>query len=134
MNALVGYHLPCHQRALLKDQSTTEIPAMKLLELIPGMQVQLLDKGCSGMAGTYGLKRRNYRRSLRIGVQLIQGMREPQLIAGTTECSSCKIQMEQGTFKATLHPIKILARAYGLMPNELECIFNRRSEELVVSK
>ena len=134
MNALVGYHLPCHQRAILKDESKAEIPAVKLLQLIPGMQVEILNKGCSGMAGTYGLKRRNYRRSLRIGVQLIQAMREPQLIAGTTECSSCKIQMEQGTYKATLHPIKILARAYGLMPNELESIFNRRSEELVVSK
>ena len=134
MNALVGYHLPCHQRAILKDENKTDVPAVKLLQLIPGMQVEGLDKGGSGMAGTYGLKRRNYRRSLRIGVQLIQAMREPQLIAGTTECSSCKIQMEQGTYKATLHPVKIMARAYGLMPNQLEDIFNRRSEELVVSK
>jgi hypothetical protein len=60
-------------------------------------------------------------------------MRQPQLIAGSTECSSCKIQMEQGTYKATLHPIKILARAYGLMPSDLEDLFNRRSEELVVT-
>ncbi len=132
MNALVGYHLPCHQRAILKS-GETDIPAVKLLQLIPGMQVEVLQKGCSGMAGTFGLKRRNYRRSLRIGVHLIQAMRQPQLIAGSTECSSCKIQMEQGTYKATLHPIKILARAYGLMPSDLEDLFNRRSEELVVT-
>jgi anaerobic glycerol-3-phosphate dehydrogenase C subunit len=132
MNALVGYHLPCHQRAILKS-GDTDIPAVKLLQLIPGMQVEILQKGCSGMAGTFGLKRRNYRRSLRIGVHLIQAMRQPQLIAGSTECSSCKIQMEQGTYKATLHPIKILARAYGLMPSDLDDLFNRRSEELVVT-
>ena len=133
LNALVGYHLPCHQRTILKSGLESGIPAVKLLQLIPGMQVELLDKGCSGMAGTFGLKRRNYRRSLRIGVHLIQAMRQPQLLAGSTECSSCKIQMEQGTYKATIHPIKILARAYGLMPNELEDLFNRRSEELVVT-
>lgn len=133
LNALVGYHLPCHQRAILKSGLNSDIPAVKLMQLIPGMQVEVLDKGCSGMAGTFGLKRRNYRRSLRIGVHLIQAMRQPQLLAGSTECSSCKIQMEQGTYKATIHPIKILARAYGLMPNELEDLFNRRSEELVVT-
>ena len=133
LNALVGYHLPCHQRAILKSRLESDVPAVKLMQLIPGMQVELLDKGCSGMAGTFGLKRRNYRRSLRIGVHLIQAMRQPQLLAGSTECSSCKIQMEQGTYKATIHPIKILALAYGLMPNELEDLFNRRSEELVVT-
>ncbi len=132
INALVGYHLPCHQRALLKTGSAQDIPAIGLLDLIPGLQVELLDKGCSGMAGTFGLKRRNYRRSLRIGLGLIQSVRQTQIVAGTTECSSCKMQMEQGTFKATVHPIKILALAYGNMP-ELQDLLQRRSEELVVS-
>jgi hypothetical protein len=40
--------------------------------------------------------------------------------------------MEQGTVKPTIHPIKILALAYGLMP-ELESLFDRRSEELMIS-
>ena len=133
LNALVGYHLPCHQRAILDSDLQTDLPAVKLMQLIPGMQVEILNKGCSGMAGTFGLKRRNYRRSLRIGVHLIQAMRQPQLLVGSTECSSCKIQMEQGTYKATVHPIKILALAYGLMQEELEDLFNRRSEELVVT-
>ena len=66
-------------------------------------------------------------------MHLIQAMRQPQLLVGSTECSSCKIQMEQGTYKATVHPIKILALAYGLMQEELEDLFNRRSEELVVT-
>ncbi len=127
INAAIGYHLPCHQRAL-----GDELPAMKLLRLIPGLQVELLDKGCSGMAGTYGIKRKNYLRSLRMGFALINAMRSTDIIAGTTECSTCKIQMEQGTTKPTVHPIKIMALAYGLMP-ELEDLFNRRSGDLVVS-
>ncbi|MFK7769952.1 MAG: anaerobic glycerol-3-phosphate dehydrogenase subunit C [Mariniblastus sp.] len=127
VNAAIGYHLPCHQRAL-----GNEVPAMKLLNLIPGLHVELIEKGCSGMAGTFGIKRKNYMRSLRMGFALINAMRSTDIIAGTTECSTCKIQMEQGTTKPTIHPIKIMAMAYGLMP-ELEDLFNRRSGVLVVS-
>ena len=127
VNASIGYHLPCHQRALGED-----VPAVELLRLIPGLQVEVLEKGCSGMGGTYGIKRRNYVRSLRMGFALINAMRSPDIIAGTTECSTCKMQMEQGTTKPTIHPIKILAMAYGVMP-ELENLFSRRSGELVVS-
>ena len=127
VNAAIGYHLPCHQRALGE-----EVPAIKLLNLIPGLHVELIEKGCSGMAGTFGIKRKNYLRSLRMGFALINAMRSTDIIAGTTECSTCKIQMEQGTTKPTIHPIKIIAMAYGLMP-ELEDLFSRRSGDLVVS-
>lgn len=127
INSSLGYHLPCHQRAL--GEGT---PAIQLLRLIPSLHVELIEKGCSGMAGTFGLKRKNYRRSLRTGFALIDAMRSPSIVAGSTECSTCKIQMEHGTAKPTIHPIKILALGYGLMP-ELENLFERRSEDLVIS-
>lgn len=127
LNYNVGYHLPCHQRAL-----GPAVAGMHLLKLIPGLQVERIEKGCSGMAGTYGLIRENYRRSLRAGLGLINAVRQPHVMAGVTECSTCKIQMEQGTSKPTLHPVKILALAYGLMP-ELDNLFDRRSESLVIS-
>ena len=69
------------------------------------------------MAGAWGLTRQNFRDSVRIGWGLISRMRAGDLTAGVTECSSCKMQMEQGTHVPTLHPIKILALAYGLMPD-----------------
>ena len=127
INASIGYHLPCHQKALGPD-----VPAVRLLMLVPGLQVEMMEKGCSGMAGTWGLKRKNYLRSLKMGLSLINAIRSPTIQAGATECSTCKMQMEQGTTKPTIHPIKILALAYGLMP-ELEDLFNRQSEELVIT-
>ncbi len=127
MNASLGYHLPCHQRALGED-----VPALRLLKLIPGLQVVDVKAGCSGMAGTWGLRSKNYHRSLRMGLSLINAIRSPNIQAGTTECSTCKMQMEQGTTKPTIHPIKILARAYGVLP-ELDDLLQRRSEELVIS-
>jgi Fe-S oxidoreductase len=84
------------------------------------------------MAGTFGLKRDNYRSSLRAGWGVIASLREPGIQAGVTECSACKIQMEQGTSKPTIHPLKILALSYDLMP-ELAALLTTRGEELVVT-
>jgi Fe-S oxidoreductase len=127
INASVGYHLPCHLRAM-----NVGSPGENLLRLIPGLKVRRIEKGCSGMAGLYGLQRANYRASLRSGWGLISALRSPNLQAGTTECSTCKIQMEQGTTKPTLHPVKLLALAYGRMP-ELAAALSARGEELVVT-
>jgi len=66
----------------------------------------------------------------RIWAELLNGDRRLQ--AGATECSACKMQMEQGTQKATIHPIKLLALAYGLMP-EVSELFSAQVEELVVT-
>ncbi|MSR57685.1 MAG: FAD-binding oxidoreductase [Planctomycetaceae bacterium] len=107
----VGYHTPCHLKAL--EGGT---PLEKLMRLIPHLQVHTIDEGCSGMAGAWGLTRENFRDSIRIGWGLISRMRVGDLSIGATECSSCKMQMEQGTSTPTLHPLKLLALSYGLMP------------------
>lgn len=119
----LAYHAPCHMIALGAD-----LPGANLLRLIPGLIVQHIERGCSGMAGLYGLKRQNYRNSLRAGWPLISQLRDGQHHAGTTECSSCRIQMEQSTTKPTVHPLKILALAYGLMP-EVAAMLSERGKE-----
>jgi len=127
INAEIGYHQPCHLRAL-----GVGAPGENLLRLIPGLSVRRIEKGCSGMAGTYGLKRLNYRRSLRAGWPLIAAVRESSWQAGATECCTCKIQMEQGTSKPTIHPLKLIALAYGMMPDAAK-LLTTRGEELIVT-
>jgi Fe-S oxidoreductase len=126
VNAVLGYHAPCHLKAL-----GVGYPGVNLMSLIPGLRVHHIERGCSGMAGTFGLLHKNYRSSLRAGWGLISRLRDPALQAGVTECSACKIQMEQGTTKPTLHPIKLLALSYGLMP-ELAALLTTPGEELLV--
>jgi Fe-S oxidoreductase len=126
INATLAYHTPCHMRAL-----SVGTPGENLLRLIKGLQVFHLEKGCSGMAGTFGLKRENFRMSLRAGWGLISALRDQTFQAGTTECSACKMQMEQGTAKPTIHPLKVLALAYGLMPEIGKQIVGRRDEVYV---
>ncbi|MCA9108691.1 MAG: hypothetical protein KDA52_01985, partial [Planctomycetaceae bacterium] len=48
---------------------------------------------------------------------LMQRMNEPDLQFGITECSSCKLQMQQLTTTPTIHPLKLLALSYGYLPN-----------------
>jgi len=122
----VGYHTPCHVKAL-----EVGVPSVNLLGLIPQLDVRLIEKGCSGAAGLYGFQKKNYRTSLRIGLPLINELRTGGYRIGVTECSTCRIQMEQGAPMATLHPVKLVALAYGLMP-DLQKLIDSPAQELVV--
>ncbi len=122
-----AYHTPCHLKAL-----TNTPPVLDLLKLIPELNVVSIEKGCSGMAGAYGLSKDNFATSIRIGWELISRMRETDVTIGLTECSSCKMQMEQETTTPTLHPLKLLALSYGLMP-ELRHRLKRATKKLIVT-
>jgi FAD/FMN-containing dehydrogenase/Fe-S oxidoreductase len=107
----VGHHVPCHVKAL-----GLGIHGPKLLELIPGLTVHTIDVSCSGMAGTFGLKAKNFTASLEAGKPMLDELGRPRVLFGSTECGSCRMQMEQGSGKRTLHPVQYLALAYGLLP------------------
>jgi FAD/FMN-containing dehydrogenase/Fe-S oxidoreductase len=130
--ARILYHAPCHAR-IGRDKS----PAEHLLRLVPGLTLDTADRGCSGMAGTFGLSRQNYRTSLRVGLGLVSAMRSSGIAAGATECSGCRIQMEQGTSKPTIHPVKLLAKSYGLLggpgPDGLDTLLTGTSGPLTTS-
>ncbi|MBM4074049.1 MAG: oxidase, partial [Planctomycetes bacterium] len=111
LNLTATYHTPCHLKGL--GQST---PLADLCDLIPGFVIQQAKTGCSGMAGTFGISADHFEESLTMGSELIELMRSNQHQLGLTECSSCRMQMEQRTPIPTLHPLKLLALAYGLMP------------------
>jgi FAD/FMN-containing dehydrogenase/Fe-S oxidoreductase len=111
LNITVGHHVPCHLKALGRPPAG---PA--LLSLIPGVKVHTIDVNCSGMAGTFGLKAENYSLSLKAGQAMLAELGRPEIMFGSTECSTCRLQMEDGGRKRTLHPVQYLAFAYGLMP------------------
>jgi FAD/FMN-containing dehydrogenase/Fe-S oxidoreductase len=114
LRAKVGYHQPCHLRAL-----EVGTPGLDLIRSIPELEVDFIDRGCSGMAGTYGLASKNFRTSLRAGRGLLNRLQDDDIEIGSTECGACRMQMEQGITKRTLHPIKLLSLSYGLNPSLL---------------
>lgn len=111
VEASVGHHVPCHLKALGRAPAG---PA--LLGLVPGLRVGTIDVSCSGMAGTYGFRADHYETSLAAGRPMLTELARPRYLFGSTECSACRLQMEDGTRKRTLHPAQYLALAYGLVP------------------
>ncbi|MGL4555304.1 MAG: heterodisulfide reductase-related iron-sulfur binding cluster, partial [Gemmataceae bacterium] len=111
VRANVGHHVPCHLKALGRAPAGPE-----LLKLIPGLRVGTIDVSCSGMAGTFGLREDRYEASLEAGRPMLTELARPAYLFGSTECGACRLQMEDGTGKRTLHPAQYLALAYGLMP------------------
>jgi FAD/FMN-containing dehydrogenase/Fe-S oxidoreductase len=122
----VGHHVPCHLKALGRAPVG---PA--LLSLIPGLRVQTIDVSCSGMAGTFGLKASNHAVSLEAGRPMLEELVRCRASYGSTECSSCRLQMEDACRKRTLHPVQYLALAYGFLP-ELNERLRKPIRKLVV--
>ena len=111
----LAYHAPCHLRALQIGK-----PSVELLRLIPELPIADLDGGCCGMAGTFGLRKKNYDLSMLIGRPLFEQIKGLEVRYGLTECSSCAMQLHQGSGKRFLHPIQVLHRAYGLPEQGME--------------
>lgn len=105
----VAYHQPCH----LKTQEIG-MPFFELLKEIPGLELVNLDAGCCGMAGTFGMKAGTFDLSMETGRPLFERVAEvaPDLIA--SECSTCRMQLEQATRRPTTHPAQLLAGALGI--------------------
>ncbi len=105
----IGYHQPCH----LKAQEIGS-PGLELLREIPGVEVVDLAAGCCGMAGTFGMKTHTYDLSMRTGAPLFERVKEvaPDLLA--SECSTCRMQLAHATGIEVVHPVTLLAEAYGV--------------------
>ncbi|MBI3107935.1 MAG: anaerobic glycerol-3-phosphate dehydrogenase subunit C [Candidatus Rokubacteria bacterium] len=104
----VGHHTPCHARA---DGLSGRSPA--LMRLIPGVEVEEVERGCCGMAGTFGMKREHYARSMEIGAAVFRGLSETGAPVATTDCPTCTMQIAHGTTREVVHPVVLLDRAYA---------------------
>ncbi len=104
MNKRVAYHVSCH----LKAQGMG-MPSLELLRLIPALKVEVIDRGCCGLAGTMGYTDDTYELSMTIGTPMLNGIREclPHLAA--SDCPKCNMQIRQGTGLEAVHPIELLA-------------------------
>ncbi|HYR51576.1 MAG TPA: anaerobic glycerol-3-phosphate dehydrogenase subunit C [Candidatus Dormibacteraeota bacterium] len=105
----VVYHNACHSVA----QGITEEP-IKLLKLVPGVDVRPIDDSCCGIAGTYGMKAENYETAQEIGAPLFKELDRTKAEAILTGCGTCNIQIAHGAKREVVHTMAILRRAYGV--------------------
>jgi len=105
-----AYHSPCHLCVLGGAGASIE-----LLTSLTHLDITDINAGCCGMAGTCGMQKKNYELSLDIGRETADALNAIETPFVMTECGACKMQIEHMTDKKVIHPVKLLARAYGLL-------------------
>jgi len=103
------YHCPCHLLAVNNQKASIE-----LLKNLCGLKVQDLNAGCCGMAGTFGMQKKNYELSIKISQKLKEALKSNQNKIVLTECSACKMQIEHISNKSVFHPIQVIKNAYKI--------------------
>ncbi len=103
------YHLPCHLAAM-GDETVT----LRLLRKHFGVDVTDLQAGCCGLSGTFGMQKKNYELSSQIADSLAKSLGTASTRLALTECAACKMQIEHISAAKAAHPIKLIARAYGV--------------------
>ena len=104
--ALVHGH--CHQKAFGVMPSVTQA-----LELVPGLDVDVVASGCCGMAGAFGFDARHIDVSFQIGedrlLPAVRGAAPDTLIVA--DGTSCRHQIRDGAGREALHTARVLAAA-----------------------
>ncbi len=105
-NMILGYHAPCHLKAL-----GIGLPGLELVRMIPGITVKDLDGGCCGSAGSYGFKAEKYAISKAIGDKLSNVIANASVEHILTECPTCSVRIEQLSGKKVYHPVHLASSA-----------------------
>jgi len=103
----VTYHAPCHLRA-----QNIGLKSRDLMKLT-GAKVTVVAE-CSGIDGTWGYRAENYERARQVAKKMTVaiGKANGEVVAGDCHLANGGIVQETG--RQPVHPVSLLARAYGI--------------------
>jgi FAD/FMN-containing dehydrogenase/Fe-S oxidoreductase len=102
----VMVHGHCHQKSFGAFP-----PVAKVLRLVPGLKVEIIESSCCGMAGAFGYGADTFDVSLEMAeLSLLPAVRnaDPQTLI-VADGTSCRHQIGDGTNRAALHVARVLA-------------------------
>ncbi|MEE4607775.1 MAG: heterodisulfide reductase-related iron-sulfur binding cluster, partial [Desulfobacteraceae bacterium] len=100
----VAYHYPCH---LLGQEEADS--SVRMLSRVKGIDLHVLDSGCCGMAGSWGLHAANDPLSRQIARGLLDRLATSGAASAATDCPTCRLQMEQLGPTPVWHPVELVA-------------------------
>ena len=122
MAGRVSVHLACHARA-----QNMGAKAAEMLRLVPKTRVAVIER-CSGHGGIWGARTENFEIAVKVGKPAAQAALKNDTRLVASECPLAAehlmqvMEMTAGEKKPepfrALHPIELLARAYGLIERE----------------
>jgi Fe-S oxidoreductase len=103
----ITWQAACHYRAQHIG------PKSKDLMALTGAKVQTVER-CSAIDGTWGLRAENVEMAKKVARPLMEAVAksDAELIAG--DCHLANTAIHEGTGTQPVHPLQVLARAYGL--------------------
>ena len=105
--ANVIVHLHCHARALASPQAPRPLAAH-----LPERNVKVLETGCCGMAGAFGMSESKYDLSIKVAEPLIKAVEnQPFGTVFITSGASCRHQVQHLTPIRSQHIAELLADA-----------------------
>jgi glycerol-3-phosphate dehydrogenase subunit C len=105
--ASVTYHAPCHLRA-----QNIGFTSRDLLELT-GTKITVVAE-CSAVDGTWGLRAENYEMSRQVAQKMAAAIEAADSEAIAGDCNLANGAIVQETRREPLHPLQVMARAYGV--------------------
>lgn len=102
----LAYHTACHMQKL-----GWSVYSIRLLSMIPGLELDVLEQECCGISGTFGFKKENYDYSQAIGSKLFSLIEKSGCDEVITECETCKWQIEMSTGIKVVNPISLIVEA-----------------------
>jgi FAD/FMN-containing dehydrogenase/Fe-S oxidoreductase len=106
----VIFHGHCHAKALVGSR-----PMLEMLQAV-AENVEEIDSGCCGMAGSFGYEAEHYVLSMQIGeLRLFPAIRQAagKGITFAAAGTSCRTQIYDGTGIRARHPVQIVAESIG---------------------
>jgi glycerol-3-phosphate dehydrogenase subunit C len=102
------YHPPCQLMA-----HGVGTPALDLLRLVPGLEVERSRSGCCGTAGTYGTKVEKYQVAMDVGRGLFDQVAAAGADFVVCDSETCRWHIAKATGLPVYHPVQVLDHAYA---------------------
>jgi Fe-S oxidoreductase len=109
--ATITWHAACHYRAQQIGPKSRDLMALT------GAKVELVER-CSAIDGTWGLRAENVEMAHKIAKPLMERVEEAESELVTGDCHLANTAIREATSKVPVHPVQVLARAYGLDDDE----------------
>jgi FAD/FMN-containing dehydrogenase/Fe-S oxidoreductase len=107
-------HGHCHQKSF-----GAMSPVQETLKLIPGLETEVIESTCCGMAGSFGYGADTIDVSLAMGeLSLLPAVRRASADAIiVADGTSCREQIGHGSGRKALHVARVLAKSLGVAPH-----------------
>ncbi len=101
----VMLHGHCHQKAF-----AAVAPIVEVLKLIPGVQPELIESSCCGMAGSFGYEASHHDVSMQMAeLSLLPAVRKHPGAIVVADGTSCRHQIHDGAQREAVHAAVLLA-------------------------